>query len=78
LRAIFFRFRLQRNLTPPREGINHPNRIALIDEIIEGIHGPALEVDADPNYEAWQLAFSTTGLLFVCSPGGAVSLFKDR
>ena len=40
--------------------------------------GPALEVDADPNYEAWQLAFSTTGLLFVCSPGGAVSLFKDR
>ena len=40
--------------------------------------GPTLEVDADPNYEAWQLASSTMGLLFVCSPGGAVSLFKDH
>jgi len=40
--------------------------------------GPKLEVDADATYEAWQLASSTMGLLFVCSPGGAVSLFKDR
>lgn len=34
----------------------------------------SLEVDPDPNYEAWQL--STADVMLVCSPGGAISLFR--
>lgn len=34
-----------------------------------------LKVSPDDSYEAWELGCSI-GLLFVCSPGGAVSLFS--
>lgn len=37
--------------------------------------GRCLKVDYHDKYEAWQLGLST-GVLFVCPPGGAVALFR--
>jgi hypothetical protein len=39
--------------------------------------GQLLSVQPDGKFEAWQLG-SSLGVLFVCSPGGEVSLFRDR
>jgi hypothetical protein len=38
--------------------------------------GYSLEVDPDDNYEAWQIGGSI-GFMFICSPGGSVSLFRE-
>jgi hypothetical protein len=39
--------------------------------------GRLLEVESHDKYEAWQLG-SSLGFLFVCSPGGKVSLFRSK
>jgi Family of unknown function (DUF6188) len=36
-----------------------------------------LEVDPNDHYEAWQMGI-LPGVLFVCAPGGAVSLFREK
>jgi hypothetical protein len=35
-----------------------------------------VEVEPDDSYEAWQIDCSI-GVMFVCSPGGSVSFFRD-
>ena len=39
--------------------------------------GESLEVKPNDRYESWELGCST-GLMMICSPGGSVSLFRDR
>lgn len=44
---------------------------------VEFGNGHSLEVHPDDSYEAWQLGCSSIGSMFVCSPGGEVSLFQQ-
>jgi hypothetical protein len=37
-----------------------------------------MRVEPDKDYEAWQLAAETSGLLVVCGPGGALSIWQPR
>jgi hypothetical protein len=45
---------------------------------VEGNGGWSLEVDPNDTYEAWQLGYAPIHSLFVCSPGGEVSLFQEE
>jgi hypothetical protein len=38
----------------------------------------SLRVDPDEKYEAWQIGCPTSDFLFVCFPGGEVSLFQKQ
>ena len=41
-------------------------------------NGSSLTVEPDEMYEAWQIGCPSCGCLFVCCPGGEVSLFQDH